>query len=134
MVELNWFGILQIIGALALFIYGMKVMSEGVQRIASIQLRDALQRVTQNKLSTFLTGFFTTAALQSSSATTVMTVSFVNAGILSLTAAAGIIVGANVGSAVTIWMVTILGFESQPFYALPSDDCLGDAFPVYKEW
>jgi phosphate:Na+ symporter len=115
MVELNWFGILQIIGALALFIYGMKVMSEGVQRIASIQLRDALQRVTQNKLSTFLTGFFTTAALQSSSATTVMTVSFVNAGILSLTAAAGIIVGANVGSAVTIWMVTILGFEFNLF-------------------
>ena len=115
MVELSWFGILQIFGALALFIYGMKVMSEGVQRIASTQLRDALQRVTQNKVSTFLTGFFTTAALQSSSATTVMTVSFVNAGIISLTAAAGIIIGANMGSAVTIWMVTILGFEYNLF-------------------
>ncbi len=110
MADLGWLGILEVIGALALFIYGMKVMSEGVQRLASLQLRDALQRVTQNKVSTFLTGFFTTAALQSSSATTVITVSFVNAGIISLTAAAGIIIGANVGSTVTIWMVTILGF------------------------
>jgi phosphate:Na+ symporter len=115
MVTLAWFGILQTIGALALFIYGMKVMSEGVQRIASIQLRDALQRVTQNKLSSFLTGFFTTAVIQSSSATTVMTVSFVNAGIISLTASAGIIIGANVGSSITIWMVTILGFEFNLF-------------------
>lgn len=115
MADLGWLGILQVIGALALFIYGMKVMSEGVQRLASLQLRDALQRVTQNKVSSFLTGFFTTAALQSSSATTVITVSFVNAGIISLTAAAGIIIGANVGSTVTIWMVTILGFEYNLF-------------------
>ncbi len=115
MVELSWFGILQIFGALALFIFGMKVMSEGVQRIASIQLRDSLQKVTQNKTSSFLTGFFTTAVLQSSSAITVMTVSFVNAGIISLTAAAGIIIGSNVGSSVTIWMVTILGFEYNLF-------------------
>ena len=115
MADLGWLGILEVIGALALFIYGMKVMSEGVQRLASLQLRDALQRVTQNKVSSFLTGFFTTAALQSSSATTVITVSFVNAGIISLTAAAGIIIGANVGSTVTIWMVTILGFEYNLF-------------------
>lgn len=115
MVELGWYGILQIIGALALFIYGMKVMSEGVQRIASIQLRDSLQRVTQNKASSFLTGFFTTALIQSSSAMTVMTVSFVNAGIISLTAAAGIIIGSNVGTTVTVWFVTILGFELNLF-------------------
>ena len=91
--------------------YGLKVMSEGVQRIASVQLRDSLQRVTQNKFSSFLTGFFTSAAIQSSSATTIMTVSFVNAGIVSLVAAAGIIIGANLGTAVTVWLVTILGFE-----------------------
>ncbi len=115
MVELGWYGILQIIGALALFIYGMKVMGEGVQQIASIQLRDALQRVTQNKLSSFLTGFLSTALIQSSSAMTVMTVSFVNAGIISLTAAAGIIIGANVGTTVTVWFVTILGFELNLF-------------------
>ncbi len=115
MVEFGWYGILQILGALALFIYGMKVMSEGMQRVASIQLRDALQRVTHNRFSSFLTGFFTTAAIQSSSATTVMTVSFVNAGIISLMAAAGIIIGANVGTTVTIWIVTILGFELNLF-------------------
>ncbi|HJW30601.1 MAG TPA: Na/Pi symporter, partial [Saprospiraceae bacterium] len=115
MVDLAWYGILQIIGALALFMYGMKVMSEGVQRIASIQLRDSLQRVTQNKVSSFLTGFFTSAAIQSSSATTIMTVSFVNAGIITLMAAAGIIVGANVGTSVTVWFVTILGFEFNLF-------------------
>ncbi len=115
MADLSWFDILKVIGALALFIYGMKVMSEGVQRLASLQLRDALQRVTQNKVSTFLTGFFTATALQSSSATTIITISFVNAGIISLTAAAGIIIGANAGSVVTIWMVTILGFEYSLF-------------------
>ena len=115
MVESGWLGILQIIGALALFIYGIKVMSEGVQRIASLPLREALGKVTQSKFSTFLTGFFTTAALQSSSATTLLTVSFVNAGIISLTAAAGIIIGANVGSTVTIWVVTIFGFEYNLF-------------------
>src|SRR5688572_20186156 len=115
MVEFGWFGILQILGALALFIYGLKVMSEAMQRVASIQLRDALQRVTNNRFSAFLTGFFTTAAIQSSSATTVMTVSFVNAGIISLMAAAGIIIGANVGTSVTVWIVTILGFELNLF-------------------
>jgi len=115
MVELAWYGILQMVGALALFMYGLKVMSEGVQRIASIQLRDSLQRVTQNKFSSFLTGFFTSAAIQSSSATTIMTVSFVNAGIVSLGAAAGIIIGANVGTVVTVWFVTILGFELNLF-------------------
>ncbi len=115
MVELDWYGILQLVGALALFMYGLKVMSEGVQRMASVQLRDALQRVTQNKFSSFLTGFFTSAAIQSSSATTIMVVSFVNAGIVSLAAAAGIIVGANVGTAVTVWFVTILGFELNLF-------------------
>ncbi len=115
MVEFGWYGILQVLGALALFIYGMKVMSEGVQRMASIQLREALQRVTQNRFSSFLTGFFTTAMIQSSSAATVMTVSFVNAGILSLAGAASIIIGANVGTTVTIWIVTILGFELNLF-------------------
>ena len=115
MVEVGWYGILQIVGALALFLYGLKVMSEGIQRIASIQLRDALQRVTQNKLSSVLTGFFTTAAIQSSSAMTIMTVSFVNAGILSLMAAGGIIIGANLGTVVNVWLVTIVGFELNLF-------------------
>lgn len=115
MLEFGWYGFLQLLGALALLIYGLKVMSEGVQRIASIQLRQSLQKVTQNKISSFLTGFFTTALVQSSSATTVLTVSFVNAGILTLRGAAGIIIGANIGIIVTIWLVTILGFEFNLF-------------------
>lgn len=115
MFEFGWYGFLQLLGALALLIYGLKVMSEGVQRIASIQLRQSLQKVTQNSISSFLTGFFTTALVQSSSATTVLTVSFVNAGILTLRAAAGIIIGANIGIIVTIWLVTILGFEFNLF-------------------
>lgn len=115
MVELGWYGFLQLLGALALFIYGLKVLSEGVQRIATRQLRESLERVTQGKISSFLTGFLTTAAVQSSSATTVMTISFVNAGIISLTAAAGIIIGANVGTIVTVGMVTLLGFELNLF-------------------
>lgn len=115
MVEQGWLGIFQIVGALALFIYGIKVMSEGVQRLASLQLREALQRVTQNKVSTFLTGFVTSGLLQSGSAATLLTISFVNAGIITLTAAAGLIIGANAGSAVTIWMLTIFGFEYNLF-------------------
>ena len=129
MFEVGWFGFLQMLGALALFIYGMKVMSEGVQRIASQQLRVALQRVTQNKFSSFLTGFLTTTAIQSSSASTVMTVSFVNAGIISLTAAAGIIIGANVATTGTAWFVTILGFELNLFtLCLP---LIGLALPFF---
>ncbi|MDQ3016592.1 MAG: Na/Pi symporter [Bacteroidota bacterium] len=139
MVEFGWYGILQILGAIALFIYGLKVMSEAVQRVASIQLRDALQRVTNNRFSSFLTGFFTAAAIQSSSATTVMTLSFVNAGIISLMAAAGIIIGANVGTIVTIWIVTFLGFEFSEFtISLP---IIGVAMPFlfikngkYRHW
>lgn len=115
MVEQGWLGIFQIIGALALFMYGIKVMSEGVQRIASLQLRDALQRVTQNKVSTFFTGFVTSSLLQSGSAATLLTISFVNAGIITLTAAAGLVIGANAGSSVTIWMLTIFGFEYNLF-------------------
>jgi len=115
MVEQGWYGLLQLLGALALFLYALKVVSEGVQRIATLQLRDALARVTQGKFSSFLTGFLTTAAVQSSSATTVMTISFVNAGIVSLSAAAGIIIGANAGTIVTVGMVTILGFELNLF-------------------
>lgn len=115
MVEQGWYGLLQLLGALALFLYALKVVSEGVQRIATLQLRDALARVTQGKFSSFLTGFLTTAAVQSSSATTVMTISFVNAGIVSLTAAAGIIIGANAGTIVTVGMVTLLGFELNLF-------------------
>jgi len=103
--------ILQILGALAFFIYGMKMMSDGIQKAAGSQLRSILRSMTKNRVLGIFTGFFTTAIVQSSSATTVMTVSFVNAGLLSLTEAAGVMMGANVGTTITGWIITILGFK-----------------------
>ena len=103
--------ILQIIGSLAFFIYGMKMMSDGIQKAAGSQLRSILRSMTKNRVLGIFTGFFTTAIVQSSSATTVMTVSFVNAGLLNLTEAAGVMMGANVGTTITGWIISILGFK-----------------------
>ena len=102
---------LQVAGSLAFFIYGMKIMSEGIQRAAGSQLRNILRTMTKNRYIGVFTGFLTTAAVQSSSATTVMTVSFVNAGLISLVESAGIMMGANVGTTITGWLVAILGFK-----------------------
>ncbi len=109
--EFGIFDLLKVAGALAFFIYGMKVMSEGIQKAAGSQLRNILRTMTQNRFIGVFTGFFTTAVLQSSSATTVMTVSFVNAGLISLVESAGIMMGANIGTTITGWLVSILGFK-----------------------
>jgi len=121
--EFGLSNILQILGSLAFFIFGMKMMSEGIQRAAGNQLRSILQRMTTNKFVGVLTGFFTTALVQSSSATTVMTVSFVNAGLVTLTQSVGIMMGANIGTTVTAWIISIvgqvdLGVLSIPLFAL----------------
>ena len=105
------FGILEIAGALGIFIYGMKLMSEGLQKVAGDKMRDILKGMTKNRLLGVFTGFLITALIQSSSATTVMVVSFVNAGLLSLTESFGVIMGANIGTTVTLWIVAILGFK-----------------------
>ncbi len=111
---------LQIIGSLAFFIYGMKMMSEGVQRAAGSQLRNILRAMTKNRYLGVLTGFLVTALVQSSSASTVMTVSFVNAGLLSLVESAGIMMGANIGTTVTGWIISILGFKVKlSAYSIP---------------
>ena len=109
--EFGFFDFLTVAGALAFFIYGMKVMSEGVQRAAGSQLRNILRTMTKNRYLGVLTGFLTTATVQSSSATTVMTVSFVNAGLITLMESAGIMMGANIGTTITAWLVSILGFK-----------------------
>ena len=115
---------LQMLGALAFFIYGMKTMSDGIQLAAGSQLRTILRSLTKNPLLGILNGFILTALIQSSSATTVMTVSFVNAGLLSLTESAGVMIGANVGTTITAWIVSVLGFKiklsaySIPFFGL----------------
>ena len=103
--------ILTVIGSLGIFIYGMKLMSEGIQKVAGKGLRNLLSGMTRNRFTGILTGFATTSIVQSSSATTVMVVSFVNAGLLSLVQASGVIMGANIGTTVTAWLVTIIGFK-----------------------
>ena len=109
--EFGFWDAMQILGALAFFIYGMKIMSDGIQRAAGAQLRNILRTMTTNRFLGVFTGFLITALLQSSSATTVMAVSFVNAGLLSLVESAGVLMGANIGTTITGWIVSILGFK-----------------------
>ena len=108
-------GILQIftlLGALGMFLYGMNLMSSGLQKAAGDKLRGFLSAMTSNPFKGVLTGLGITSIIQSSSATTVMVVSFVNAGLLTLTQAIGVIMGANIGTTVTAWMVAFLGFKA----------------------
>ena len=108
-------GILQLftlLGALGMFLYGMNLMSSGLQKAAGNRLRGFLSAMTSNPLKGVMTGLGITSIIQSSSATTVMVVSFVNAGLLTLTQAIGVIMGANIGTTVTAWMVSWLGFKA----------------------
>ena len=101
-----------LLGALGMFLYGMNLMSSGLQKAAGDRLRGFLSAMTSNPLKGVLTGLGITTIIQSSSATTVMVVSFVNAGLLTLTQAIGVIMGANIGTTVTAWMVSWLGFKA----------------------
>lgn len=105
------FTVLKLLGSLALLMYGMKVMSEGLQKLTGDRLRNILGAMTTNRFTGLLTGAFVTAAVQSSTATTVMTVSFVNAGLLTLTQAISVIMGANIGTTVTAWIMSVFGFQ-----------------------
>jgi len=102
---------LTLLGALGLFLYGMKLMSEALQKVAGSNLRNFLAAMTSNRIKGVFTGVLITAIIQSSSATTVMIVSFVNAGLLTLTESVGVIMGANIGTTVTAWLISILGFK-----------------------
>ena len=97
----------KLIGALSLLIFGMKMMSDALQKMAGSQLRHVLARMTSNRISGMLTGTFVTCAVQSSSATTVMTVSFVSAGLLTLSQAISVIMGANIGTTLTAWIISL---------------------------
>lgn len=103
--------ILQLAGSLGVFLYGMKLMSEALQKVAGDRMRNILAAMTKNNLSRVLTGLLVTAVIQSSSATTVMIVSFVNAGLLSLAQSVGVIMGANIGTTITAWLISIVGFK-----------------------
>ena len=111
--------LLILIGSLGLFIFGMKIMSDGLQRTAGERLRKMLGSITANRFKGVFTGFASTAIVQSSSVTTVMTVSLVNAGLLNLRQSAGVMMGANIGTTITAWLVLLLGFKvSVSSYAL----------------
>ncbi len=117
--EWGLFKFLVLIGSLGMFIYGMKIMSEGLQQAAGAKLRNLLGSITSNRLKGVLTGFGLTAIVQSSSVTTVMTVSFVNAGLMTLMQSAGVMMGANIGTTITGWLINIFGFKvSIASYAL----------------
>lgn len=102
---------LALLGSVGLFLYGMKVMSEGLQKVAGDRLRNILSAMTRNRFTGTLTGFAITALIQSSSASTVMVVSFVNAGLMTLGQSMAVIFGANVGTTFTAWVIAIFGFK-----------------------
>lgn len=108
--DYTFFDFLKLIGSLGLFLYGMKIMSEGLQKMAGEQLRNILTAMTRNRFMGVLTGILITALIQSSSAASVMVVSFVNAGLLTLAQSIGVIMGANIGTTVTAWMISLFGF------------------------
>ncbi len=109
--EYSFYDFLKLIGSLGLFLYGMKIMSEGLQKVAGDRLRSILTAMTTNRVTGVLTGVLITALIQSSSATTVMVVSFVNAGLLTLAESISVIMGANIGTTVTAWIISIFGFK-----------------------
>jgi phosphate:Na+ symporter len=112
--------ILQLIGALGVFLFGMKVMSDALLLLAGNKMRSILARMTSNRVFGIATGFLITSVIQSSSATTLMVVSFANAGLLTLVESIGVIMGANIGTTITAWLITILGFKvSMSAIALP---------------
>ncbi|MCQ2236794.1 MAG: Na/Pi cotransporter family protein [Bacteroidales bacterium] len=124
----SFFDFLRLLGSLALFLYGMKMMSEALQKVAGSRLKNILGIMTSNRFLGLITGFLITTVIQSSSATTVLVVSFVNAGLLSLTESIGVIMGANIGTTVTGWIISILGFSADiSALALPA---IGVALPL----
>ncbi len=118
--DYSFLDFLKLIGSLGLFLYGMKVMSESLQKVAGSKMRSILSAMTSNRFLGLFTGFLVTTIIQSSSATTVMIVSFVNAGLMTLSQSIGVIMGANIGTTVTGWIISILGFQVDiSAYALP---------------
>lgn len=118
--EFGFTDILQLIGSLGLFLFGMKVMSDGLLKLAGSKMRSILATMTSNRFLGIATGFLITSVIQSSSATTLMVVSFANASLLTLPEAISVIMGANIGTTITAWLITLLGFKvSMSAIALP---------------
>ena len=131
--EYGFTDILQLLGSLGLFLFGMKVMSDALMDLAGDRMRKILATMTSNRFLGIFTGFFITSIIQSSSATTLMVVSFSNASLLTLTESISVIMGANIGTTITAWLITILGFKvSMSAIALPLVG-LGFAFTFAKK-
>ena len=113
---MDFFDLLTMIGGLALFLYGMHLLSEGLEKLSGGRLERVLENLTNNRFKAVLLGAGVTAVIQSSSATTVMVVGFVNSGIMKLSQAIGIIMGANVGTTITSWLLSLTGIESDNFF------------------
>ena len=113
---MDFFGVLTMIGGLALFLYGMKTMGDALSKLAGGRLEQVLEKMTDHPIKAVLLGAGVTAVIQSSSATTVMIVGFVNSGIMQLSQAVGVIMGANIGTTVTSWLLSLAGIESGNFF------------------
>ncbi len=119
---------LKLVGSLGVFLFGMKLMSEALQAVAGDKMRNILAAMTSKRILGVLTGFLITAVIQSSSATTVMLVSFVNAGLINLVQSVGVVMGANIGTTITAWLISILGFKINiSAFSLP---LIGLGFPL----
>ncbi|MBR5184212.1 MAG: Na/Pi cotransporter family protein, partial [Bacteroidales bacterium] len=125
--------LLTLLGALGMFLFGMNMMSSGLQKAAGDRLRNFLSSMTSSPLKGVLTGLGITTVIQSSSATTVMVVSFVNAGLLTLTQAISVIMGANIGTTVTAWLVSWLGFKADISILAVPLMALGFIFSISKK-
>ena len=108
--------VFELLGGLALFLFGMNVMSHALERFAGNQMKTIFSKLTSNKFKGFLLGLVVTALIQSSSATTVMVVGFVNSGIMTLSQSVGIIMGANVGTTITSWILSLSGVQGDSFF------------------
>ena len=126
--EVSILQILTLVGALCLFLFGMKTMSEGIQKLAGNKLRSILSAMTSNRFLGVFTGFTITTLVQSSSASTVMLVSFVNAGLVTLVESVGVLMGANIGTTTTAWLISFVGFKVN--IAAMSIPIIGIAFPL----
>ena len=132
------FGVLTLIGGLALFLYGMNVMGAGLEKMSGGKLEKILETLTSNPIKAVLLGAGVTAVIQSSSATTVMVVGFVNSGIMKLSQAVGIIMGANIGTTVTSWLLSLSGLQGDNFFdvktiLLLTDPCNDRYHTLYVE-
>ena len=112
---MDFFAFLTMLGGLALFLYGMQVLGDGLAKVSGGRMEQILERLTSKKLHGVLLGAGVTAVIQSSSATTVMVVGFVNSGIMKLSQAVGVIMGANIGTTVTSWILSLAGIQSDNF-------------------